>query len=63
MEAIRKTAQLLLLKDNPQDTEIESPDDWFIEKNLSPGGWSLIAQMQQKYVEDNDQLTTEELQG
>ena len=38
MEAIRKTAQLLLLKDNPEDTEIEALDDWFIEKNLSPGG-------------------------
>lgn len=38
MEAIRKTAQLLLKNEIPGEKEIESLDDWFIEKNLSPGG-------------------------
>ena len=38
MAAIRKTAQMLLKNDSPEQEEIESLDDWFIERNLSPGG-------------------------
>lgn len=38
MTAIRKTAQMLLKNDAPEQAEIEALDDWFIERNLSPGG-------------------------
>ena len=38
MAAIRKTAQMLLKNDAPEQAEIEALDDWFIERNLSPGG-------------------------
>lgn len=38
MEAIRKTAQLLQKKEIPEERDMEALDDWFIEKNLSPGG-------------------------
>ena len=38
MAAIRRTAQMLLKNDTPGQKEIEALDDWFIEKNLSPGG-------------------------
>ena len=38
MAAIRKTAQMLLKNDAPEQEEIEALDDWFIERNLSPGG-------------------------
>lgn len=38
MDAIRKTAQLLMWHEIPEVSEIEALDDWFIEKNLSPGG-------------------------
>lgn len=38
MEATQKTAQLLLRNETPEEIEIEALDDWFIEKNLSPGG-------------------------
>lgn len=38
MDAIRKTAQLLLKNGTPEQGEIEVLDDWFIERNLSPGG-------------------------
>lgn len=38
MAAIRKTAQMLLKNDAPEQAEIEALDDWFIERNISPGG-------------------------
>lgn len=38
MEATRKTARLLRKQETPEVSEIEGLDDWFIERNLSPGG-------------------------
>lgn len=38
MGANRKTAQLLIRHKIPEISEIEALDDWFIERNLSPGG-------------------------
>lgn len=38
MAAIRKTAQMLMENDTPEQAQIEALDDWFIERNLSPGG-------------------------
>lgn len=38
MEATRKTAQLMRKQEIPEVSEIEALDDWFIQRNLSPGG-------------------------
>ena len=38
MDAIRKTARLLMQQEIPEVSDIEELDSWFIEKNLSPGG-------------------------
>lgn len=38
MDAIRKTTQLLMRQEIPAISEVEALDDWFVERNLSPGG-------------------------
>lgn len=37
-EAVHKTANLLLQNEYPENSDMELLDDWFIERNLSPGG-------------------------